>query len=243
VIGRLVEIWQGNRVSFLWSHIFNDLPAPTSTEDLFIDFANRVNDQLFEIDLDYMGELYYAANENPFDYPIYLYGYRLPWEVASIEELEPYQQPLAAWLSSWEHDDPVDVWRYFETYRLDALAVQLVPPEKTALRRSLVARLGGQPEPFNALADLLAAAWDLDVQSIFLTCSNLAGEEYAPADLFYWTLEDIHYLTGQYNLARPAIHRIRAYTDWFDAALQEHDPACCPHQATFGVLQEAFNAG
>lgn len=235
---RLEETYSHYRVFHLYRAIFQQ--DPPDDNDPTEAFAVRVNDELFDINLDYMAEIYYSVGDNPLDYPIYFTGYRLPWEACSVWELAPYQQPLAAWLGAWEFDDPVDVWEYCDSHDIDLQSAP-PPPDDDAARRAVVERLARQPEPFNALADLLGAAWDIDVQSIFMLASDQAWEEYVPRDLLFWTPDDVRYLAGQYNLARPALARIFAYIAWFDAAEGAGDEFC-PHRATIDVLREALNA-
>lgn len=245
VFNRIVGMQKKYQVHNLWMQLF-DVNTFGSDDDEFAlseDLIMRVHQELFDLDLEYTMEIMYSVGENPLHYPIYINGYRIPWEVAHLCEMYSYQRPLAAAIIDsrlLEYGDEIDTYYAEVLWDKDTFVL----PESQAELRAVVERLAAQPEPFNALADLLEYSVELRTDNFFMMTTNVggAGDEYMPRDLFWWTVEDIRTLTEHCTRAKPAIERINAYADWFEHAQATGVPDYCPHRATLRVLREVAYA-
>jgi len=213
------------RVHALFRDVFGESrPFDTWLIDLENEFANMVNERLFPVEIEAMN-MYLEADEDPFNAPIPISGWRIPWDVCDTSELDNYQVPVAELLTEanegpvWDPDEGVPMggpaW-----LRMDA-------PD--AVVEANLARIAALPGLLCGLADLVRLALGVGLQrgNPFLDLPGvMVAYEYMDWDTpWYWDKDDIGKLAKLYEQARPIVERIEAFHEWFDANPGEADGA------------------
>jgi hypothetical protein len=173
--------------------------------DLENDFANRVYLELFPMDIEAMN-VYMEIDEDPFNGPIPISGWRIPYDYCDVSDLDACQQTVAELLVAARLEGEGPDW-----LRDDAPDVEV--------ERNL-ARIAALPGPIAGLADLIRLAISRRAfGNPFLDYPFRVNEfdfdwEQSP---YYWTPEDIGQLAALYREARPVVERIQAFEAWFAA--------------------------
>jgi hypothetical protein len=229
----------------LWEVIFGqNKTACADPFSLEVEFVQRVNAELFPVDLGAMDQIYYGYDGPILDLPIPVAGWRLPWETMVVRELPGYQQAAAACIIAasgeialYEDDEPpwppdlsaeellsIRLAGWEDTPEIPWLSMDAPPGAAgTALKR-----LTSSPLPASnqdglqaaaGLADLVRNAITGPTGNPFLDLSSdpLWDDDYDYCDIpYYWYPGDIRRLADLYSRARPIVERIEAFRRWFE---------------------------
>lgn len=228
VLRLLEERYALARPAILWREIFNE-NMDVQTDDPFqaaAEFAWRVNEELFPVDLEVMDEIF-GFGENPLQYPIPFMGYGVPWELESIEDVERPAQPMVATVApnveisalefpfadAIEHAlEAIDRWWERHGY---SSPPQLEWPADRATAVDLLAELS---PPLDGLACLYLTVVKgtgnvfLDVPGEFWQADYLL--EYGVP---YWTPADVKWLAREFADVREEVARLETYREWFES--------------------------
>jgi len=199
----------------LWRAVLGEQqPAILLSDSIYTleaEFIKRVDARLFPIDLVMIEEIWWSDEVGPLDYPIPIPGFRIPWEMEPAEDLPPYQQAIAECLAANRlgSGDPAIPWLVEDP--ASVRGAEDAQPEVGAA----LATLAALTVPLNALADLVRLAILGPFDNPFLDHPPSSWLEDYALDVYYWTEENIRYLTERYQEVRDVGERIKAFRNWF----------------------------
>jgi len=234
-----------SRVTILemWKIAFGAAPADLDVHDVLgmqVQFANRVDRELFPVDLTYLDDCVNSGEEDPLDCGLIPETYGLPWEMCDLEELPAGSIPVLAVLALSEFlDEPgyavagsldglneslLGWWQgAVDEGDLDELPTWGLPVDSGGVQQLRQALALLRP-PLNALATVI----DTIVKESGNLFLDTPGAFYrAEYDEFWnedwcWCATCIRELTRLYEPVRERVEQMELYYDWY-----------CPH---YGVV-------
>ena len=222
-------------VSELWGDVFGEPMPYDNVFDAEVAFAQRVDRELFPLDLLAMDDILGMAEYPVLSYPIQVYTYGVPWEMCFGDEISWRDVPMVAAVhaAGLVDESPVyqDIQRHydfgsaFENWIGDWWARQGYETEPVLTwprdRLQAMARLRRLPPPLDGLAGVYAAVVK-ETGSVFFDWPNGYGFyrcEYSD-DCFFlcWCSDCVDMLAKAFAAVREDVRRMMAYYDWFNGA-------------------------
>jgi hypothetical protein len=227
-----------SRVTILemWRIAFGAAPADLDVHDVLgmqVQFASRIDRELFPVDLWYLDDCLNSGEEDPFDCGLIPETYGLAWEMCDLEEISPGAIPIMAVLALPEilektgytvegeldglNMDLLEWWQEaVEEGDLDDIPTWNLSRDMDGVRRFREALALLRP-PLNALATVLdTVARDsgnpfLDTPGSFyrVEYDDFWNEEWC------WCASCVKELTRLYEPVRERVEQMRAYYNWY----------------------------
>lgn len=220
----------------LWKTVFGSVPADLDVHDVLgmqVQFANRVDRELFPVDLTYLDDCLNSGEEDPLDCGLIPETYGLPWEMCDLEELPAGSIPVLAVLALPEilertgyavegeldglNMDLLEWWQEaVEEGDLDDIPTWNLSRDMDGVRRFREALALLRP-PLNALATVLDTVARDSGNPFLDTPGSFYRAEY---DEFWneewcWCASCVKELTRLYEPVRERVEQMRAYYDWY----------------------------
>jgi hypothetical protein len=203
----------------LWKQfLVGSPPVEKSTFGLEMAFFERVNTELFPLDMDTVGLLLECTDDpqSIIDCPICIEGYGIPWQEEYLGGIAAPFQPVLAMVA-----DGLELWSGMEDF-FNAVDMWFDVAGREDFKRpvleygaldDLQIELYQLDPPLNGLGDVLAAI----VQETGNPFLDYLGYPYEDgfAGQFLWCKADVSYLTLMWKQARSSVQRIKEYSQWY----------------------------
>jgi len=217
----LRETHEWGQIAQLWREVFDEGLETNYLLDAQAEFVQRVDRELFPVELECMDEICGYDGENPLNYPIFITTYGVPYEVGFEEVLQAHCPLLAAMLvagCSLEIPDTLPVWEWWASVGY---------PDPDELPREELAWLANNSEqarillrslnpPLNGLATLYGCiAKDTDNLFLEIPDGPWQGEYWDMYDAWYWSPGEIRALAKMFAAVREDVERLKNYLNWY----------------------------
>lgn len=218
ILAWLCTAYESRQVYVLWREVFGEEPLACwerSEWDVMMEFLQRVDRELFPVDLQMMNEFYYSLDEEPMNVPVPVSGLRMPWEVLGVEDLPAWQGVAGRLMQENFVSAMADDMGMMPEPAEDLLEITW-PGEGEEVVEEALGRLRAEGEPWDGLAELLRLSLEPMTGNPFLDWPDEAQWicEYAYNE-FYWTAEDIRYLAEQWAAVKEVGARIANFREWY----------------------------
>lgn len=223
----LREIEEREWLAGLWIGVFGEAAPEGGIFDSEVAFVNRVDAELFPVDLQMMDDMLGAMEGSTLQFGIPIYGFGVPWEVmGGPVELDSWDMPMVMAVHASGMCDENELFLLMHRNNVDVMMdwsmiwweeQGMDPPVLTwpLDRERTMERLRRLPAPLDGLVGVYAGVVK-ETGSVFFDWPGGYWQcEYTHLDCFCWCPECVRVLAEMFEQVEDDVRRLRAYYLWW----------------------------